>query len=64
MYKIGDIVKIDLPNNPTAHNRIGRIIKIDDDCYGETVYLVNYFNQTNGSGWFTKKAMIYTDTDT
>ena len=57
MLTIGSIVKIDLPKNPTTHNRIGSIIEIDDNCYDETVYLVKYLNQVSGSGWFTEGAV-------
>ena len=58
MLKIGDVVKIGLPQNPTANNRVGNIMEIDNECYDETVYLVKYFNQCNGYGWFTKEALI------
>ena len=61
MYSISDVVKINIPHNPTAHNRIGKIIEIDDNCYDETVFLVKYFNQKSGSGWFVKSAIEIAD---
>ncbi len=39
-FKLGEAVRINKKSEPYFHNKIGRIVDIDDDIYDETPYIV------------------------